>query len=666
MAILTCMLLGPFFDDGVDLTKNWNAPLRTSFVLVCLTLIAGCSSESDRRPASSTGENANASSDQLADSDPTNQAVCKLIAAEDLILDLNFRLQTISRSIVDSGGVLPADFKTLQQVQPLANIDWDPQQVLSDQATSKLIGATTQWPIAQTVVVDQSPINPLGPLLDKLTSVSSAKFGVLSGAFVDGNPNLFEMETKLTVKGVASDSPIGIVGKQQLMWSKQGKQWSLISWKSHSLKATSSDRFIFQDVTSSSLPDKQDRVNASRSYHQEFIDNVVLTGKMPNFGKYTPFVDAASPHALPSVSVVDIDGDQWDDLFISSRWGPTQLLHNNQDGTFTDIAKEIGLQFPNLVNCSAFVDIDNDDDLDAILGRSLEAMVYLRNDGGKFTNVTNKMSDIGTWFMVSAIAVSDINRDGLLDFYCSTYGPFGQNTPGKFVESADWRDKFLTPAEKQTLAAKSKNGNNFVDSAGPPNFIVMNRGNGRLEVAKPTELTQQWHHSYQSSWADVDNDGDDDLYIANDFSSDALLINETPVGAKQPVFTDGLKTCFPDGGVGFGMGVSWSDFDCDGDFDLYVSNMYSKAGARIIRQLENLGPGDPRMEIATRGNFLYVNENGAFRNMTGSGAGQFDVGQVGWSYGGQFMDIDNNGFDDLYVPCGYFTASEAGDSKVDI
>jgi hypothetical protein len=43
-----------------------------------------------------------------------------------------------------------------------------------------------------------------------------------------------------------------------------------------------------------------------------------------------------------------------------------------------------------------------------------------------------------------------------------------------------------------------------------------------------------------------------------------------------------------------------------------------------------------------------------------------NVGKVGWSYGGQFIDVDNNGHLDVYVPSGYFTAVAAADTKVDI
>jgi len=221
----------------------------------------------------------------------------------------------------------------------------------------------------------------------------------------------------------------------------------------------------------------------------------------------------------------------------------------------------------------------------------------------------------------------------------------------------------LSREDARKLMGKHVYGHGYVDNAGPPNFIIMNRGNGTLEAVNVGEVVEQWHHSYQSAWCDIDGDGDDDVYVANDFARDAILINETPRGATEPTFSDGLEAVFPGGGIGFGMGASWDDFDSDGDIDLYVSNMYSKAGARILRQLQ---PGDERFEIATRGNFLYRNTGGELENVAGKVAGKQDVGRVGWSYGGQFFDADNNGFSDIYVPSGYFSAIPAVDTKVDI
>ena len=190
----------------------------------------------------------------------------------------------------------------------------------------------------------------------------------------------------------------------------------------------------------------------------------------------------------------------------------------------------------------------------------------------------------------------------------------------------------------------------------------MNRGKGNLKRVPFDEELSQWRRSFQSVWADIDNDGDDDLYICNDFAPDGFLRNDTPKGAADPKFTDVTQEALLEKGMGFGMGASYGDFDRDGDLDLYVSNMFSKAGNRIIKRVDSV---DPRTAASAAGNFLFVNSDGKFGQKAGSGSGEFPVNQVGWSYGGQWSDFDNNGQLDLYVPSGYYTAPKEIASEVD-
>jgi hypothetical protein len=103
------------------------------------------------------------------------------------------------------------------------------------------------------------------------------------------------------------------------------------------------------------------------------------------------------------------------------------------------------------------------------------------------------------------------------------------------------------------------------------------------------------------------------------------------------------------------MGASWGDFDNDGDLDLYVSEMYSKAGRRILKQFSQ---ADRRSVESAQGNFLFRNDGGRFVQVAGSDESEFRVAKVGWSFGGQFADFDNDGWLDLYVPSGFYTAPD--------
>ena len=115
--------------------------------------------------------------------------------------------------------------------------------------------------------------------------------------------------------------------------------------------------------------------------------------------------------------------------------------------------------------------------------------------------------------------------------------------------------------------------------------------------------------------------------------------------------------------LGFGMGACWGDYDLDGDFDLYVSNMYSKAGKRITKQIDGL---DERFFRMATGNRLFANEGDKFTLVTDKSGEGSAAGKAGWSWGGQFGDFDNDGRQDLYVCSGFFTAPDKYASTVDL
>lgn len=631
---------------------------------------SGGSSAAGNKTADENSSKATSGGDERA-KEAAADLISELIQAEDLVLDLTFRLRAIGRWWEDRSRMRAlgwnepdptfGEFKALKKSQDLIAAD----ALAGVTTTEKVCDLAEQfrWPTEAQLKDVSDGFGPMQPLLRALSDVEDIKFGVLRGQHTSGGES-FVTELLITGKGILGEGPASFEGHHELHWEFVQRQWQIVQWRVLDTTVTRAAGPIFEDVLDEAIPVPLILEKLRRSYHQELMEVTVNTGNTPIYdARYKPYVGAVSPHSLPSISVVDYNADGWDDLFVSARWGPTQLLKNNGDGTFEDVTREAGISLPKLVNCSVFVDLDNDGDQDVVVGRALEPIVYLRNDGGTFTDVTASHSDLSDQYMVSAISVADINRDGLLDLYLSTYGPSAENDH-LIKDRGNGGTRFLTEQQRETLTQLDAQEVGFVDHAGPPNVMVINRGQGKLErVAGGDRLIAQWHHSYQSAWADVDDDGDDDLYIANDFAQDALLLNETPQGASEPVFRDGLEATFVGGGTGFGMGASWGDFDSDGDLDLYVSNMYSKAGTRILK---TLGEGDPRFEIATRGNFLYENQDGKFVNRAGTGQGRLNVGKVGWSYGGQFVDFDNNGGLDLYVPSGYFTAIAAADTKVDI
>ena len=204
----------------------------------------------------------------------------------------------------------------------------------------------------------------------------------------------------------------------------------------------------------------------------------------------------------------------------------------------------------------------------------------------------------------------------------------------------------------------------YLDRAGPPNIVLMNV-NGKLKRIEPEGPLAQWRNSFQSVWLDYDSDGDQDVYVCNDFAPDVLLENQTQRQSQQPSLNDVTEKVFGTGLMGFGMGASVGDYDSDGLLDVYVSNMYSKAGNRIFDQLD--GRAHPALKIAAAGNFLYRNTGKKkFTQKAGVSEEDQHVAKVGWSYGGQLADFNNDGQLDVYVSSGLFTPPADVDANLDL
>jgi hypothetical protein len=162
-------------------------------------------------------------------------------------------------------------------------------------------------------------------------------------------------------------------------------------------------------------------------------------------------------------------------------------------------------------------------------------------------------------------------------------------------------------------------------------------------------------HSLAASWEDYDNDGDMDLYVANDYGQNCLYRNDggkfTDVAAEANVID-----------FGSGMSVSWADFDRDGWMDLYVANMFSSAGNRITDQAKFRSEDDQQIRQRYRrfakGNTLFQNlRDGTFREI----GAEANVEMGRWAWSSPFLDINNDGWEDIVVANGFLTTEDTGD-----
>ena len=331
------------------------------------------------------------------------------------------------------------------------------------------------------------------------------------------------------------------------------------------------------------------------------------------------------------LALADVNGDGREDLYVCQPGGlPNRLFLQQPDGAASDVSAEAGIDFLDYTSSAIFVDLDNDADQDLIVA-SIAALTVWMNDGEGHFEPAAAMTECPT---ANSLAVADYDGDGLLDIYACRYRARSREL-GQFPLPIPYYD-----------------ANN-----GGRNHLYRNLGNGRFaDVTKATGLSaNNTRFSYAAAWEDYDNDGDVDLYVANDFGRNCLYQN------NQGRFRDVAASAGVED-IASGMSVSWADFDHDGHIDLYVSNMFSSAGNRITYQerLVNKYSADARAHIQrhARGNTLFRNlGDGTFEDVSLSA--KVTLGR--WAWGSLFADINNDGWDDLLVANGLITTSDTGD-----
>lgn len=158
--------------------------------------------------------------------------------------------------------------------------------------------------------------------------------------------------------------------------------------------------------------------------------------------------------------------------------------------------------------------------------------------------------------------------------------------------------------------------------------------------------------SWAACWEDIDDDGDSDLYVANDFGRNNLHINEAgqfrDIAGEYDVEDRAAS-----------MSAAFGDYNRDGKMDLYVANMFSSAGNRITEQREFMEELEPESKNLWRrfamGNSLFANDvDQGFQDVSQVSA----VSMGRWSWSSKFADLNNDGWEDIVVANGYITSKE--------
>ena len=312
----------------------------------------------------------------------------------------------------------------------------------------------------------------------------------------------------------------------------------------------------------------------------------------------------------------DFNRDGYIDILVTDYRKKLMLFRGGPDGKFVDVAKEMGLPLDWIYTAvGAIADLDGDGWEDIILGRR----IFRNVEGKRFEEVTNQCN-LRLPLRYNGIAFADYDRDGLIDLYVTVDS---QPIKGSWVDG--------------------KCG------AGARNYLFHNRGNWQFEDVTASSGTDGDNRStFAAAWFDANDDGWPDLFVPNEFGNGVLLINQkNGKFSPQPL---------GDGPTDFGtMGVVAGDIDNDGHIDLYLANMYSKAGTRIIGNLKpDAYPPDvmSKLHRLVAGSQLHRNRGDLKFDQLGK---SMQVDAVGWAYGPGLIDLDNDGFLDIFAPCGYFS-----------
>jgi tetratricopeptide (TPR) repeat protein len=331
----------------------------------------------------------------------------------------------------------------------------------------------------------------------------------------------------------------------------------------------------------------------------------------------------------------DYDNDGWPDLYVVNQAGPLELsseevetshahaalYHNRGDGTFEERAEAAGVAFRGTGMAAAWADYDSDGWID-LLVTSYGGLVLYRNRGdGTFADVTSDAGLGGFRGFWAGVAWADYDRDGDLDAYVAGYVQYLDLAGGD--ETAQYDVAQPASLNPSTFPAER-------------NLLLRNEGDGTFrEVATHVGVADPHGRSLSAAWADLDDDGWVDLYVANDLSDNRLFRNLGEDGFEE-ISHSALVADYRGS-----MGIAIGDWDGDRDLDLFLTHWVAQENALYTNQRSgSVASGEPEGQTP-----LQFMDEADLR-----GLGQVALDFVGW--GTSFFDYDNDGRLDLLVANG--------------
>jgi hypothetical protein len=371
--------------------------------------------------------------------------------------------------------------------------------------------------------------------------------------------------------------------------------------------ATSSD-VRFADVTKASGVSFTHRNSAtSNKYLVETMGGGVALLDYDNDGRLDIFLtngakieDPMPPGKLPDKS----DPAYWN-----------RLYHQNADGTFVDVTEKAhltGMPQNRYGMGIAVGDYDNDG-FDDLYVTNYGGNTLYHNDGnGTFTDVTGR-AGVGASGWSASAGFFDYDNDGRLDLLVTRYVDWTFQNNRHCGETQPGYRSYCHP-------------DNF---EGMTNLLFHNNGDGTFtDVSEKSGIARSIGKGLGVSFADYDNDGFTDVYVAND-SVQCFLFHNNGDGTFSEVGLTAGVGFNEDGKTFAGMGVDFADYDNDGRPDIVVTDL-SNERYMLFRQ----------------------NADHSFREVTNlSGLGAATLSFSGWST--RLFDYDNDGWKDLFVAQGH-------------
>lgn len=389
-------------------------------------------------------------------------------------------------------------------------------------------------------------------------------------------------------------------------------------------------------------------------FHQfSFTDKLEASGidfmhrSVDDAGKFYKMVHYDHGNGL---SIADVDNDGLYDVYFTNQVGPNSLWRNLGNGTFEDITQTAGVGLENVISVtSSFADIDNDGDQDLFVTTVRFGNYLFENNGaGRFTDIS-AAAGLNYSGHSSGAIFFDYDRDGLLDLFLTNVGTYTTDELAPALSGINGEALAETYSYYVGIADSAFLGHHFPERF-ERNILYRNLGQSRFrDVSEESGLiNNSW--SGDATVVDANEDGWPDLYILDMQGHDVLFENQ------EGKFVDKTTTYFPQTSWG-AMGVKVLDYNNDGKFDLFVTDMHSdmwETNEFFDYKREKLRPLPENVPDASHlrtdrpgiyGNALFRNEgNGVYTDVA------INVNaETYWPWGVSSGDLNADGFEDLFV-----------------